>query len=183
VIALTNGLHGAMRWLPGEMDVLLRELLGAPPEQLRGDIPHQPAVWGELVGRYRLPPRIADLRGRLLLGGGLEIFVDGGRPMLRVRVPIPAVWRGAELHPDDADDPLVFRVDLSAVGMGLVRLCFRHERDTGRMLIHTDLGGPPISFEQVDRAGSRRLMTTLATGALIGGAIAVRRSARTRVHG
>jgi CubicO group peptidase (beta-lactamase class C family) len=183
LIALTNGSHGAMRWLPGEMDGLMRQLLDAAPEGLRRDIPHRPAVWDEVIGRYVLPPRIADLRGRLLLGDGLEIFVSGGRPMLRVRMPFPSVWRGAELHPDDPNDPLVFRVDLSAFGIGLVRLCFRRERDTGRMLLHTDLGGRRISFERVDGFRAGRLVATLATAALIGGAVAARRGRHPRVRG
>ena len=34
----------------------------------------------ELCGRYVFPPRIADLRGRLMLDGGAEVFVRGGRP-------------------------------------------------------------------------------------------------------
>ena len=146
VIALTNGSSGAMRWIPGEVERLLRGLLGVPAEEIPADVPHHPEVWGDVCGRYALPPRIGDLRGRLAMGGGLEVIVRGGRPMLRLRMPVPALWRGLPLQPDDEHDPYAFRLDLSAFGMGNVRLRFRHDPVGGRKLIHTDLGAQPISF-------------------------------------
>ena len=84
-------------------------------DAVRSDIPHHPEVWPELCGRYVFPPRIADLRQRLMLGLGAEVFVRGGRLMVRLLTPVPALLRGLPLQPDDARDPYVFRLDLSQV--------------------------------------------------------------------
>ena len=106
VIGLTNGSSGAFAWLEVELGRLLRGLLGLPADAVRNDIPHHPEVWAELCGRYLFPPRIADLRQRLMLGGGAEVFVRGGRLMVRLLTPVPALYRGLPLQPDDATDPL-----------------------------------------------------------------------------
>jgi CubicO group peptidase (beta-lactamase class C family) len=151
LIALTNGSNGAMRWLPGEMKYLLRDLLHAHDERPR-DVPHHPEIWRRISGRYLLPPRVSDLRGRLAMGGGVQIFVRRGRPMLRLRLPLPAVWSGFPMYGDVAADPLAFWVDLSAIGIGNVRMRFGEQH--GRMSLHTDLGGQPITLE---RARSRRV--------------------------
>ena len=119
VIGLTNGSSGAFAWLAVELGRLLRELLGLPEDAVRNDVPHHPEVWAELCGRYVFPPRIADLRQRLMLGGGAEVFVRGGRLMVRLLTPVPALYRGLPLDPDDESDPYVFRLDLSQFGMAL----------------------------------------------------------------
>jgi CubicO group peptidase (beta-lactamase class C family) len=175
LIALTNGSVGAMRWIPEEMAGLLRWLLDGA-EEVRPAVPHHPETWSEIVGRYAMPPRVSDLRGRLAMGGGLDVFVRGGRPMVRLRLPVPSVWRGLPLEPDDDRDPLAFRVDLARFGMGPVRLRFRRDRHTGRRVIHSDLGGQPISFESVERGRSRRRRLVLAgAGAAAAAILAVRR--------
>ncbi|HEX5578273.1 MAG TPA: wax ester/triacylglycerol synthase family O-acyltransferase [Candidatus Limnocylindria bacterium] len=153
VIALTNGSAGAMRWLPAEMDALLREVVGVGAQDPPRDVPHRPEVWGQLCGRYGLPAP-GDLRGRLAMAGGLEVFISGGRPMLRLRLPVPALRRGLPLQPVDRDDPRAFRLDLSPFGLGAVQLRFRQDPETGRRLMHTDLGGQPITL--VERRSSRR---------------------------
>ena len=76
VVAFTNGSKGAFMWLETEFDELLRDLLGVPDEVVRTDIPHHPEIWAEVCGRYRLPPRISDLRGRLAVTRGCR----GDRP-------------------------------------------------------------------------------------------------------
>ena len=177
LIALTNGSTGAMRWLPQEAEDLLRRLIGAEREQPVPAVAHHPEIWSDIVGRYALPPRVSDLRGRLAMGGGLEVFVGGGRPMLRLRLPVPALWNGLPLQPDDAADPMAFQVDLAPFGMGRVRLRFRRDRTRGTTLMHTDLGGQPISFQPV-AAGDRRRSRTLLVAALTGVAVAARRSRR-----
>ena len=99
VIGFTNGSSGAFAWLSTELGRLLRDLLGLPQDAVRSDIPHHPEVWAELCGRYVFPPRIADLRQRLMLGLGAEVFVRGGRlddaapdasPRALPRAPAPA---------------------------------------------------------------------------------------------
>ena len=118
VIAFTNGARLAMLWLPGEVAGLLRHALGLPDEVIRTDVPHHPEVWGEICGWYRLAGRLTDARARLTIGAGAEVFVRGGRLMLRGLNPVPAVYKGFPLHPDDDNDPYVFRMDLSEFGLG-----------------------------------------------------------------
>ena len=171
VIGLTNGASGAFAWLPIELGRLLRDLLGLPEEALRSDVPHHPEVWAELCGRYVFPPRGPDLRQRLMLGGGAEVFVGGGRLMARLLTPVPALYRGLPLQPDDVTDPYVFRLDLSRFGMASLRLVFARVVDGRAAAIHTDLGGQPWSLVRVPDAGKRPAWITPAVGAL--GALAV----------
>ena len=211
VIALTNGSSGAMRWLPAEMEDVLRDLLDLPRDLEGAETPHHPEIWGEICGRYTLPPP-GDLRGRLAIGGGLQVFVAADRPTLRVRLPVPALWRGIPLQPADASDPRAFRLDLSPLGMGQVHLRFAVDPVTGRRLMHTDLGGQPITFVEpsprrlaaakVDRLGgedqlmllmSRRWPQDIGALAMLDGAQlfdaegrfrlgAVRRHVASRLH-
>jgi CubicO group peptidase (beta-lactamase class C family) len=159
VIAFTNGSSGAMAWLPIELGRLLHHLLNIPDEVVRGDVPQHPEIWGELCGRYRLPPRISDLRVRAIMGGGVQVFVRSGQLMLRVLTPIliPALYGGLPLHPDDDEDPYVFRLDLSQFGMGIVRLVVDHEAGVGTKVVHTDLGSQPVSLYKQPEANNPHL--------------------------
>jgi CubicO group peptidase (beta-lactamase class C family) len=139
VVAFTNGSNRAFFWLPTELDRLLRHLLGVPDEIVRTDLSHHPEIWADLCGRYRLPARIADLRGRVALGAGAQVLVRGGRLMVRVLTPVPALYRGLALHPDDERDPYLFRLDLSELGMSTVRIAFVREAGAGVTAMHTDL--------------------------------------------
>jgi CubicO group peptidase (beta-lactamase class C family) len=139
VIAFTNGSSGAFVWLQTELGRLLRRLLGVPDEVVRTDLPHHPEVWADLCGRYRLPARISDLRGRVGLGAGAQVLVRGGRLVVRVLTPVPALYRGLALHPDDEHDPYLFRLDLSKLGMSTVRVAFAREPGAGTTALHTDL--------------------------------------------
>jgi CubicO group peptidase (beta-lactamase class C family) len=161
VVAFTNGSRGAMEWLPSELERLLGDLLGLPDEIVRPPVPHHPEVWGDLCGRYRLPARVSDLRGRLAMGGGIQVGVRGGLLMARVLAPIPALLRGFPLQPDDETDPHLFRVDLSGLGISAIRVVFRREAATGGRVAHTDLGRQPISFYE-QPAVRRRLLRRLA---------------------
>lgn len=177
VIGLTNGSPGATTWLPIELEQLLRRLIGAGEDAVRTDLPHRPETWGDLCGRYVLPPRISDLRGRLSFGGGVEAFVGGGRLMARLLVPVPALYRGFPLHPDDPEDPRVFRLDLTPFGMPLVRVAFSGAVGTPAPAIHTDLA--MMSFYRKPDATARMRLLAAAGGlALAGSAIALRRTRR-----
>jgi CubicO group peptidase (beta-lactamase class C family) len=154
LIAFTNGSSGAFGWLQVELDGLLRKLLGAPDEIVRGDVPHHPEIWPDLCGRYVFLPRIADLRNRLVLSGGAEVLVVGGRLVVRFLTPIPFPFRGLPLEPDDEDDPDVFRLDLSRFGMPLVRVVFSRDAGGRVTAAHTDLGGQPWSLIRRGEAGT-----------------------------
>jgi hypothetical protein len=179
VMAFTNGARIAMFWLPGEVAGLLSHLIGVPDEVIRTDVPHHPEVWGELCGWYELPARLTDARARLTLGAGAEVFVRGGRLMLRGLSPIPALYRGFPLHPDDDSDPYVFRIDLSEFGIGTARVVFTREPGVGTTSINSDLL-PPSLHKQADTKNPR-LWATGVLGALgvATAAIAVRRRRTT----
>jgi CubicO group peptidase (beta-lactamase class C family) len=152
VIALTNGSPGAFVWMETEFRSLLRRLLAVPDDVVGTDVPQHPELWAKLCGRYRLPPRISDLRGRLALPGGIEVFVRGGRLTIRALTPVPALYRGVPLHPDDPDDPYVFRLDLSSVGLASVRVVFGRDNESQMPAIHADLAGQPLSFIRRQRS-------------------------------
>ncbi len=176
VMGLTNGSAGAFAWLSVELGRLVRDMLDVPEDSVRNDVPHHPEVWAGLCGRYVFPPHIADLRQRLMLGGGVEVFVRGGRLMIRLLTPVPALYRGLPLQPDDETDPYVFRLDLSAYGMASVRLVFARVVEGRATQIHTDLGGQPWSLIRVPDAGTWRAWLGPAVGAL--GALTVVNSVR-----
>jgi len=177
LFALTNGSSQAMTWMPSELGRLLRELLDVPPDSLRRDLPQHPEVWDELSGRYRLPGRVSDLRGRLLMGGGAEIFVGPAGLMVRLRIPVPNFSRGFPLHPDDATDPYLFRLDLSEFGMPMVRVAFSREGGSEIATAHTDLQMLSLLKEPV---ASRRWSRVALAGAAISGVALALRVGRTR---
>ena len=166
VIALTNGSFGAFGWLSIELRRLLRQQLDLPEDAVPNDIPHRPEGWAELCGRYVFPARIADLRQRLMLGGGAEVLVRGGRLRARILTPVPALFQGLPLQPDDATDPNVFRLDLSRFEMPSPRVVFARDDDGQVTEIHTDLGGQPWSLIRVPDAPTRRTWLRPTMGAL-----------------
>jgi CubicO group peptidase (beta-lactamase class C family) len=145
VFALTNGSAGAHEWLGLELDRLLRQLLGVPADAVRTDVPHHPETWAEFCGRYQLPAG-SDLRGRLAMAAGAEVLIRDGRLMLRLLTPVPALYRGFPLYPDDPNDPDVFRLDLSAFGLATVRVVFGRDGGHGVTAVHVDLPGQPLSL-------------------------------------
>ncbi len=146
VIAFTNGSSGAMAWLPAEVTGLALDLMGVAEPHVRTDVAHHPEIWRDLCGRYRLPARVSDLRGRLLMGRGAEVYVRSGRLMVRILAPVPGFRRGFALHPDDETDPLVFRIDPSGTGSPTFRIVFARDRGGDVVAAHTDLGWQPLSL-------------------------------------
>jgi len=178
VFGLTNGSPGAFAWLPVELEGLLRRLLDLPEGDARPDLPEHPDAWADLCGRYAFPPRVADLRQRLMLGGGAVVAVRGGRLHLRVNAPIPALYRGFPLEPADPADPDVFRLDLTPYGMAPVRVVFARNADRSVAMAHTDLGGKPWTFVRRPDSGSRSRW--LAAGVAAAGAAGLATFARRR---
>jgi hypothetical protein len=169
VIAFTNGARGAMLWMPFEVSRLLAQLLGVPEEGIRTDVPQHPEIWGELCAWYRLSSPLTDVRMRSLLGGGAEVSVRRGELTLRSLSPVPTLYRGFTLHPDDEDDPYVFRIDLAESGLGPIRVVFGHDR------VHLDV--MPLTLHKGPATRNPRWWVTgaLAVGAM---AIAMRRVRR-----
>jgi hypothetical protein len=183
VIAMTNGSSGAFSWLQVELDNLLRELLGVPDVQLRHDLPHNPQTWADLCGRYVLAAGAADLRQRVMFGGGAEVFVRSGRLMARLLTPIPALYRGLPLEPGDDQDPDVFRLDLSPFGMAPIRVVFSRSGGGQVDAAHTDLGGQPWSLLRRPAGARQRrwLKPVLAAG--IAACLLIIRFRRPRLRG
>jgi CubicO group peptidase (beta-lactamase class C family) len=161
VLAFTNGARQAMLWLSAETAGLLNHLLGVPDEQIRTDVPQHPELWSDLCGWYQLPGPLTDARVRGMLGAGAEVFTSRGRLMFRGLTPVPALYRGFVLHPDDDNDPYVFRIDL---GLTTSRVVFSHQPGTGTTAAHLDL--MPLSLHKQPATTNPRRWATGALGAL-----------------
>jgi CubicO group peptidase (beta-lactamase class C family) len=178
VLGFTNGARNAVVWLTAEMAWLLGDLIGAPADVIRTDVPHHPEIWGDLCGPYKPIAQRTDMQAWGLAGAGAEVLVRHGQLVLRAMSPIPAVYRGFPLHPDDARDPYVFRIDLSHYDLGTARVVFSGEGATTR--VHFG-GALPLSAQKVPASRNPRRWATGAIGALaVATAVGVarRRSAR-----
>ncbi len=162
VMAFANGAKRGMHWLGPGSRRLLREVLDVPDDAIRSDVPQHPEVWHELCGWYRSSAVRSD-PARLALGPGVEVRVRRGDLMIRAFSPIPALRRGFVLHPDDPDDPYVFRIEFPWFGVDTCRVVFTAARGKEATAIHLDLA--PISFERRSTRSNPRIW---GAGALIG---------------
>ena len=98
--------------------------------------------------------------------------------------PTLALYRGLPLHPDDDNDPYIFRVDLSTIGFGIGtgRVIFSREPRVGTTAVHFEFG--PLSFQKQPDSKNPRVWASGVLGALAVGAAAVAavRQARGRSH-
>ncbi len=175
VMAFTNGARLAMLWLPAEAGRLLGHLIGAPEDVIRTDVPQHPELWGDICGWYSLSAALTDLRTRSMFGAGAEVFVRRGQLTLRALSPIPAVYRGFVLHPDDEKDPCVFRADVSEFGLGTARVIFSRDPAGAVTRLHLDL--MPMSLQKQPAIKNPRPWVTAGVGALAvaTAAVAIRR--------
>jgi hypothetical protein len=74
--------------------------------------------------------------------------------MARALSPIPALARGFLLHPDDEQDPYVFRIELPWFGIGTDRVIFGREPGGSVTAFHLDFA--PLSFEKHQAPGAGR---------------------------
>lgn len=181
LFALTNT-GGAFGWLQVELDRLLRELLGACDEA-RSSMPQHPEIWPDLCGRYEFMPRIADLRNRLMLSGGVQVVVVGGRLVVRLLTPVPVPLRGLPLEPGDEHDPDVFRLDPSRYGIAPIRVVFAREAGRRATAAHTDLGGQPWSLVRRPDSGIGRRWPGLALGVVAAAGVVAGARRRRRGEG
>ncbi|HEX2729418.1 MAG TPA: serine hydrolase domain-containing protein [Rubrobacteraceae bacterium] len=163
VLGFTNGARNAVVWLTAEMGRLLGDLIGAPADGIRIDVPHRPEIWSDLCGWYKPIAQRTDTQALGFVGVGAEVLVRRGQLVLRAMSPIPAVYRGFPLHPDDANDPYAFRIDLSQYGLGTARVVFSGEGATTR--VHLG-GGVPLSARKRPASRNPRSWATGAAGAL-----------------
>jgi hypothetical protein len=104
-----------------------------------------------------------------MFGAGGEVAVRRGQLILRALSPIPALYRGVPLHPDD--DPSVFWIDLPQFGIGPAKVVFCSDAAAGTASLHLDL--VPPSLERQPATTNPRYWATGALAAL-GVAIAVK---------
>ena len=164
VLAFTNGAKGASAWLGTEVSRLLSDLLGVPDEGIRTEVPHHPELWGELCGWYGFRGSFRDVQRWFVAGA--EVVVRRGQLMLRALSPIPAVNRGLVLHPDDDQDPYVFRIDLSEFGLGTPRVVFSHEPGLATTAVHLESPPALVSFDKQPATKNPRVWATGALGAV-----------------
>ena len=172
VMAFTNGTRRGETWLPVETAGVLDLLLGVPGPAVRTDVPQHPEIWGELCGRYPVAVPLSDVRIKAFLGSGFEVFVRGGRLHLRFLSPVPPLYRGFVLHPDDEKDPYAFRIEFGGFGMATIPLQVVFGRDPGggTMTVHVDLQSVSARKQPASTASGRRVAGAL----LVAGAVAVR---------
>ncbi len=177
VMAFANGAKRGFHWLMPEAGGMLRHLLGVPDEVIRTDVPQHPEMWGDLCGWYHLSAHLTDPT-KLAFGAGVEVFVRRGQLMMRILSPIiPTLYRGFPLHPDDDNDPYIFRIDLSTFSTGTGRVIFSREPGVGTTAVHFEFG--PLSFQKQPAIKNPRPWATGALGALAvaaATATAIRRS-------
>jgi CubicO group peptidase (beta-lactamase class C family) len=180
VMAFANGARRGMHWLTPEVGGLLRRLLDISDTVIRTDVPHHPEIWADLCGWYRFAAHPTD-PGRLAIGAGAEVFVRHGQLMIRLLSPIPALYRGFVLQPDEDQDPYVFRVELPWFGIGTGRVVFSRQLGVGTTAVHLDFG--PLSFHKQPAMTNPRPWVTGALGALAAAAAATAvRRRRGRQH-
>jgi hypothetical protein len=142
-----------MLWLPAELGSVLGDMIGGPDPGIRKDVPHHPEIWPELAGRYKVPGPMTDIRMRAMLGAGVEVLARGDRLMVRILSPVPDLLRGLTLHPDDENDPYVFRLDLTEFGLGTSKIVFGRRPADGGMSVHLDL--MPLSLHKRPPSGGQ----------------------------
>ena len=79
---------------------------------------------------------VGDAGKGFRLGAGAEVTVRRGQLTVWTLSPIPALYRGLRLHPDDPDNPSVFRVDLSQCGLGTARIVLSRDVAGQRTGLH-----------------------------------------------
>jgi CubicO group peptidase (beta-lactamase class C family) len=177
VIAFSTGTRLGSLWMPSEAGRMLATLLGAPEDGVRDDVPHRPETWQDICGWYYLPGPISDLRARLMVGAGVEVRVRRGRLVLRGLTPVPLLAKGFPLHPDDPDDPYLFRIDLSEYDLGSLRVAFSQDESGNVDAVHLDVM-PLSAYKRAETSNPRRWAEGVA--ALGATAVIGRRLRRTR---
>jgi CubicO group peptidase (beta-lactamase class C family) len=146
VVAFTNGARTAMAWLGAEVSTILGGILSVPDPAIRADVPHHPKIWADVCGWYSFRGSLRDAQKWFIAGA--EVFVRRGQLTLRPLTPVPGLYRGLPLHPDDAGDPYVFRIDLSSLGIGTSRVVFSRSPRARATAFHLDLDFALLSFDK-----------------------------------
>ena len=106
---------------PISLDLMRRLLdLPDPVAQLPNPaVPEHPELWGDLCGSYGpLPGPNTNFRHWNTIGAKVEVLVDGNH--LVMRSPDGLYKDGVQLHPVDANDPLIFEIALQGIAQKVV---------------------------------------------------------------
>jgi CubicO group peptidase (beta-lactamase class C family) len=180
VMGFTNGSRNAGSWLVTEMARLLGDLIDAPQDRIRTDVPQRPDGWADLCGWYRPRAQRTDLMARSMMGAGVQVSVRRGRLVLRTLSPMPPLYRGLTLHPADRDDPDILQIDLGRYGLGTGRIVFTRDRSGRASGVHFD-GLLLCADKQADSPGERlRVAGAAGTIAAASAAATVRHRRRRR---
>ena len=165
VVAFTNGARAAHAWLEPEVLGILQHVLGIPGDDgIRTAVPNHPEIWSELCGWYTFPGSLHDVQKWIV--AGVRVFVRGGQLAVRLVTQVPGLSREFPLHPDDDEDPGLFRIDLSALDMGTIRVVFSRVPGAGAAALHVELPGMPLSFQRQPAARDPHTWAKGALGAL-----------------
>ena len=137
---------------------------------IRADVPHHPEMWTDVCGWYSFRGSLRDAQKWFVAGA--EVFVRRGQLTLRPATPVPALARGLPLHPDDPDDPYVFRIDLSSLGIGTSQVMFSRSPHAVVNALHLDLGFAPLSFDKQPATTNPRYWAGSVLGAAAAAATA-----------
>jgi hypothetical protein len=125
-------------------------------------------VWKTLCGWYAPDAGpVTNLFARVGFGAGVEVAVRHGRLGLTPLTPVPGLWDAMVLHPDDPDDPRVYRVEFP-----------RYDK-TWRVVFTEDT--PPrllldvLSFQRRPGWRNPRRWSTAVLAAGVAGAVVLRR--------
>jgi hypothetical protein len=154
VMLFTNGGSQPDFWIPLEAKRLLARELGVDLDE-HPDFTQHPEIWTDLTGFYRLDAALTDVRLRSMVGAGAEIIVRDGSPVLRFLTPMPDLFRGFPLVPDDPDDPYVFRLELNDEGLTM-RVVFAQDLGNTTDRMHLDMM-PLTLMKQPPARNPRRL--------------------------
>jgi CubicO group peptidase (beta-lactamase class C family) len=151
-------------------EALIRRLAGLPGDPIRDDVAPHPEVWPALAGWYAPDAGpVTNLFPRVIMGAGIEVRVRRGELVLTSLTPVPGLSTDLVLHPDEPDDPRVYRVVYPQYGW-TQRVVFT-EDSPPRLLLEA------MSFEKrSDWRNPRRW----ATGATAAAAAAVTLARRAR---
>lgn len=138
---------------------LLRRLFRLPDTAVRTDIPAHPEFWHELCGWYAPDPGpVTNLFTRATLGASVEVAVRAGHLTLTPLHPIPAMRHDMRLHPDDPDDPRLFRVEFADYGFELPVAFSPGAGSEGRLVLDSEAAGraQPAQVGGCDGGGRSR---------------------------
>ncbi len=169
VLAFTNTTSGLAPHSLTER--ALARLLGVPDDAdtERRAVPASPHLWPELAGIYKpLPGLGTNFRSWQLLGGEVEVGVQGGHLTARAPSPLKALRKGVRLHAADPDDALAFEVR-----EGEVAIPVRFARGENGQIASVSTGstrGGFLELHRRPRSTSLRLWGQIGAGAAALGA-------------